>query len=245
MSRNTTEVILDTKEKKDQQIIGFIGDDFYEAILLFAFTKINMGNSVLLLDYSKEKKLIQCLPVPIGQDILYDVINYKGIEYTSKEMFNDELKYNCVLVYFGFQRPYMKCDQWIIVSNQEHLIQRKILNMLSETELKGRIILVLHDIVAKMNNEQFYNSVLEKVKISDYVELEIDYRYYEQRVKCQKGNFYFLRVPNELTKFLFSLIYQFESDKKKVKMAYKKAKGGHVIDNTILEHSSWPVKGVM
>lgn len=224
------------------------GSGAYDMIMFTALIELSLGKKVLIIDHSEDKELVECIPKAMNADVEYDLLSYKGFDYTSKYMEREEIKtegYDHVFFYNGFN-AIEDADQWIIMSSQQKRIQNKILNAISENRTllqeQTTIILWLYDIGLRINNSHFYSQVEDILKpepISLYVEHELDYQTLESRLKCERGDFV-LREPAIVRDTVFSILKEIYPDitKKQFSTAYNCVKGGKYIDRIVLERLS-------
>jgi hypothetical protein len=119
-------------------LIGFIGLDSYDLILFLAKYLENLGQSVLIADYSKFGRLSYCIPAPVSLNPKTDLIRYNNMDFLRHdyESFQRE-EYNYILIDFGWdisQEVIHSCDFLYIITdlqqqNMEHILHMNLPNI--------------------------------------------------------------------------------------------------------------------
>ena len=142
------------------KIIGFLGADKYDILLYLSRILCRLNQKVLLVDYSEDRALTYCIPIPGGcsglvtfhesnavcmqeekSQIYYEKIAYQGVDFLIEPKYQDLLKmqgeYDIILVDFGFQvysQLISQCSQIFLCMDQQlhHICQLKPLKVLEE-----------------------------------------------------------------------------------------------------------------
>lgn len=214
-------------------VIAFIGCDKYELILYLARILYHLGKKVLMVDYSENEALYQCIPVPLTLQESNNYIDYRGIEFVKghKIKTHDFSDYDVVLMDLGFfidVELLNACTKICYVTD----MQLHHINNIKKLEGKCDVqkCLVIKDAFScKITPEYIMNQVgqdLEKKCIYQFFQDPYDYMY---KINSQYNDkFIFPKLSKEVQSFLKDMIMQLDDtlSEKQYSLAYKKAERG-------------------
>lgn len=114
-------------------VIGFLGLDSYDLILYLAGYLNNLGQKILIADYSIYGGLSYCIPSPVSLNPDKERIRYKDIDFIryNNESIREE-EYHYILIDFGWNINYkgiFTCDFLYITTDLQQQNMNRILDM--------------------------------------------------------------------------------------------------------------------
>jgi hypothetical protein len=215
------------------KVIAFIGCDKYELILYLARILYHLGKKVLLVDYSENEALYQCIPVPLTLQEGNNYIDYRGIEFAKGQnvIAHDFSDYDVVLMDLGFYidvKLLAACNKICYVTDMQ-LHHIKHIKKIEDKCDKQKCLVIKDAFPCKITPEYIMNQVgqgIEKKSVYLFYQDPFDYKY---KINSQYNDkFIFPKLSKEVQSFLKDMIMQLDEtlSDKQYSLAYKKAERG-------------------
>lgn len=215
-------------------MIGFVGSDKYDILLYISKILCQLGQRILLVDYSESRALTYSIPTPHGERVFYtvreedclryqvkgpqeeDPISYQGFDFVIEPMYDTLLKlrgnYDIILIDFGFQvysKLITSCELIYLCSDAQlhHIMQLKPLKLLEE-EIKDKCYLLYRQVYDCKIHASYLLDELDFDLESDHI-----YTYYEDLVDMKycidsqyNHTYHFMKISKGLKSCLLFLI---------------------------------------
>lgn len=213
-------------------ILGFVGITNYDIILYLSRILNRLGKKVLLVDYSLDNDLEECIPVPRELTPDKDVITYNGVDYTKASLDITLInRYDDVLIYFGFciNEKISLCTQIVYVTDQQKFHIEK-LKSLPENEAEKISLLVRDAVDSKINLAYITDRLHKDMKSADIFIFYLDDIDTKNKILVQYNSIIqFKGLSGEIKEYLkktVKIMYP-EISEKELHKSYKLAERGY------------------
>jgi hypothetical protein len=222
-------------ESMANNVLGFIGIENFEIILYLSRILSKLERKVLLIDYSNDRDLASCIPIPTGMAAEDDVITHFGIDFTRKGLDQDQElinEYDDILINFGFNCVTAEkyCTRLIFTVNQMlHNIIR-LATLTADSAGSADRSLMIKDVVDSKISPEYIMECM-KIDISKdnicvlyFDEIDMKYKILSQH----NALFQFRKITKGTKDYLLETVRKLCPDvpEKVLKEAYKMAERG-------------------
>ncbi len=211
-------------------VVAYVGCDCFDIVLYLSRILQRLGKRVLIIDLSEYGSIRCSVPSFNGLESSSDIINYRKVDYTSKEIdIAAYEEYDDILISFGFKAPLdlSSCSHIICVSdlfkfNQERLSELCRRMVSSE---KARKMLLIRNMIYSKKSGILCECLTEVFDSGSSSFLYYDERDYENSLFSLYGNFSFSKISKCLKTYLKKEILSLYPDTsiKRINKAIKKA----------------------
>lgn len=195
-------------------VIAFLGMDFFDHIIYLASILIKLDKKVLLIDHSDTLALKNTIPQPQGVSCSNEIISYRGFDFTTMRVSQKMLaSYDDIFISCGFQEPeedVAYCNRIIFATDPyryNHLRIRELATNCHIQGIKNKELIIKDMIESKITTEL----VCEHIGIT-FPQQNISLLFREDRdyyngVLCHtNGSFAFRQTSKQLKKYLIKEI---------------------------------------
>lgn len=214
------------------KIIAFIGIDIVDTILYLSRICNSFGSNVLIADYSPSELLEYCIPNHAEVDMKKEIIDYRGVDYTKKELTKKETQnYDLIFLNLGFKNTKRKAFDIThkIYTTDMHKANVMKLYDICDNSCDYRQLVVRGKVGKSINLDYYVRLLNEKISMTH----SYYHRYSEMDVKnsfqCEYNDkFTFQAVSNDFKDYLFELVTMLypEESRRDIKKNIKRAERG-------------------
>lgn len=213
-------------------VVAFVGIESFDNIQYMARMLSNLGKKVLVIDYSETEALIWSVPQIKFIDINKDIINYRQVDYTNKNITDNMLKtYDVVIVAFGFniiEEVILSCN---IINYVTDLYINNIekLNRINDYNTEKKYLLIRNVMDIKISPETVALQIEKNIPIENTSILPFSENdQINGLINQHNHSIHFTNISKAFKELLYKQINELYPDitKDKLKEAYKRARKG-------------------
>ncbi|CRZ33727.1 hypothetical protein DFR55_12215 [Herbinix hemicellulosilytica] len=173
--------------------VGFLGTEAFDIILYIGHTLAKLKYPVLIVDLSDSGALKNVIYHGMDLDSMNEIVHYRNLNYIRKvpgcyEL--NEYKDGAVLISFGYSyrdiRP-LKLDYMNIVVNPFTHVMNKVAGIMNDTLPNDiKLKLIVRDILSPDDLETVKNSINMESDPDSISYLYLDFKDYENALRCQQ-----------------------------------------------------------
>ncbi len=210
-------------------IVAFAGCEGFDIILYLARLLHKLGRKVLIADHSDSSAITQITPKIMGIDIKEDIVSYKGIDFTSKELDQEAIQaYDDILISCCRNSPRIRglyLNRVIYITDLYLFHIRQIAQLEFYDDLQVEASLIIREVVNSRINAQDILPLLGKDIVQNQVHfIERSEGDYEQSLLISHGQAFDLRgISRKLRDWLLQEASAMvpEIGERRLKLAFK------------------------
>lgn len=206
------------------RILGFVGCDSYDIIHYLSRILLELGESILLIDYSS----LQALSCGIVED--KEIVDFRGVDIAFDLELQEKLfhQYSYILLDFGIENNHKnlaECDEIYLVTDYQLYKIQLVLNTVMDEE-QQRFLILRNDVGIKVKEDAILIEFDGLVDKENTYKLNSDEKDLKNCILCQhNGAIAFKRISGDMKELLVKIL-EIDYERKEILAAIKKAARG-------------------